>query len=78
MGKPIGKNRADKEQEAKSNFPSIIPDQKPNEDEPLKSILIKLETSTHKKLMQMKVDTGLTMNDYIVSAIKNQLHKDGY
>lgn len=78
MGKPIGKNRAEKEQESNNNFPAIISDQQPKEDEPLKSILIKLESSTHKKLMQMKVDTGLTMNDYIVSAIKNQLHKDGY
>ena len=77
MAKPLGKKRAEKEAQAKSNFPSIIPEPE-KEELPLKSILIKLETSTHKQLMQMKVDTGLTMNDYIVSAIKNQLYKDGY
>ena len=44
MGKPIGKNRAEKEQEFNNNFPAIISDQQPKEDEPLKSILIKLES----------------------------------
>lgn len=79
MAKPIGNNRAKKEQENQNNFPSVIQDNNlEQEEQPLKSILIKVEASTHKKLMQLKVDTGLTMNDYINSAISNQLNKDGY
>lgn len=79
MGKPIGNNRAKKEQENQNNFPSVIQqNNSEQEEQPLKSILIKVEASTHKKLMQLKVDTGLTMNDYINSAISNQLNKDGY
>lgn len=79
MAKPIGNNRAKKELEKQNNFPSVIQDNNLEEQEqPLKSILIKVEASTHKKLMQLKVDTGLTMNDYINSAISNQLNKDGY
>ena len=42
-------------------------------DLPLKSILIKIEASTHKKLMQVKVDTGLTMNEFVNLAILNYL-----
>ena len=68
-----------KEQENQNNFPSVIQqNNSEQEEQPLKSILIKVEASTHKKLMQLKVDTGLTMNDYINSAISNQLNKDGY
>lgn len=79
MAKPIGNNRAKKEQENQNNFPSVIQqNNSEQEEQPLKSILIKVEASTHKKLMQLKVDTGLTMNDYINSAISNQLNKDGY
>ncbi len=79
MAKPIGNNRAKKEQENQNNFPSVIQDNNlEQEEQPLKSILIKVEASTHKKLMLMKAHTGLTMNDYINSAISNQLNKDGY
>ena len=79
MAKPIGNNRARRELEEQNNFPSVIQDKNNDQaDKPLKSILIKVDAFTHKKLMQLKVDTGLTMNDYINSAISNQLHKDGY
>ena len=79
MGKPIGNNRAKKEQENQNNFPSVIQqNNSEQEEQPLKSILIKVEASTHKKLMQTRTDKGITMNDYINSAIINQLNKDSY
>ncbi|WP_353098024.1 hypothetical protein [Empedobacter brevis] len=44
----------------------------------LKSMLIKVDSTTHKRLMQMRVDSGKMMNDFINEAIIFKLNQENF
>ena len=44
----------------------------------LKSMLIKVDIETHKRLMQMRVNTGKMMNDFINEAIIFKLNQENF
>ena len=49
-----------------------------NTERKLKSMLIKVDIETHKRLMQMRVNTGKMMNDFINEAIIFKLNQENF
>ena len=49
-----------------------------NTERKLKSMLIKVDSTTHKRLMQMRVDSGKMMNDFINEAIIFKLNQENF
>ena len=41
-------------------------------------MLIKVDSTTHKRLMQMRVDSGKMMNDFINEAIIFKLNQENF
>ena len=66
-------------EQLKINFVKTLEIEIPQNTEiKLKSMLIKVDSTTHKRLMQMRVDSGKMMNDFINEAIIFKLNQENF
>ena len=66
-------------EQLKINFVKTLEIEIPQNTEiKLKSMLIKVDIETHKRLMQMRVNTGKMMNDFINEAIIFKLNQENF
>lgn len=45
------------------------------EDKKTKTILIRLDPKTHNKIRHISIDTGISINTYVINAIKEVIAK---